>query len=101
MTTTTLSEKWSEKLTEQKNSGKSIRAWCVEQGVRYHTFLYWRKRLSTKPTFKPKQHSFFLELPENSPEAWLKVSCRGVRLTLFKDFDKETLSHFLKLVRDL
>jgi hypothetical protein len=96
------SQIWLEKINQQEASGKSARTWCKEQGVSYQTFLYWRKRLSAKPSStKPIKQSFFLELPENSSEAWMKISFRGVRLTLFKDFDKETLNFCLKLFRDL
>jgi transposase-like protein len=38
---------WEQRLAEHENSGKSIVAWCKEQGVKENQFYYWRKRLRT------------------------------------------------------
>ena len=38
---------WSGRLQEQTESGLSIRAWCVREGLIESTFHYWRKRLSS------------------------------------------------------
>jgi len=36
---------WRELIGSQKRSGKSIRAYCRDRGVREHSFYFWRVRL--------------------------------------------------------
>ena len=37
---------WRELIAEQKESGKSIRAFCQERGQKEHLFYFWRQRLA-------------------------------------------------------
>ena len=38
------SEKWAVRITEFKESGKSQRVWCREQGIKRSTLRYWLER---------------------------------------------------------
>lgn len=39
-----------EKVCEWKESGKSAKVWCKENGIMYGTFLLWKKRTKEKVT---------------------------------------------------
>lgn len=38
------SEKWAVRIKEFRNSGKSQRVWCAEQGIKRSTLRYWLER---------------------------------------------------------
>ena len=39
------SEKWAVRIAEYKESGKSQRVWCAENGVKRSALRYWLERL--------------------------------------------------------
>ena len=38
---------WAERVTECRNSGQSVLAWCKEHGICSQTYYKWQKRLFT------------------------------------------------------
>lgn len=50
---------WPARLQAQAESGRTIRAWCADNGVTEATFHYWRKRLAAIDAPGPQ----FIELP--------------------------------------
>lgn len=40
---------WRERITSQRASGQSIRAWCRANGCHEHAFYWWRARLGLSP----------------------------------------------------
>lgn len=89
---------WSETIKKQMLSDKPAATWCRENNISYQTFLYWRKRLC--PPSKPKQQisrTQFTELSQSNWDSWFRISCRGVRLVISKNFDREALQCCLKL----
>jgi hypothetical protein len=40
---------WRERITSQRASGQSIRAWCRENHHHEHAFYWWRSRLGLSP----------------------------------------------------
>jgi hypothetical protein len=49
VSTISLSDTWRERITAQRASGQSIRAWCRDNGWREHSFYFWRVRLNLSP----------------------------------------------------
>jgi len=48
-TTGTLrTEQWHERIAQQAASGKSVAAFCQEQGIATQTFYWWRNRLAKR-----------------------------------------------------
>ena len=43
-------QEWSERIVECRSSGKSVRAWCNEQGISVQTYYWWEKRFVEKVT---------------------------------------------------
>ena len=41
---------WSAKIVECRNSGKTVKEWCVEQGIAVQTYYRWEKRFVEKAT---------------------------------------------------
>ena len=91
-----LVQEWMEKINQQILSGKSIAAWCKEQAIPYHRFLYWHKRLQ-KPLPNLNIRSSFVELPEDSSQVWIEIILQGAKLMISRDFDRASLLFCLKV----
>ena len=58
-------EQWRERITRQAASGKSVTAFCQEQGIATPTFYWWRNRLARQEsgaTSRPDAALSFLDL---------------------------------------
>lgn len=88
-----LKQQWAEKITAWRESGLSIAAWCRQNDVGYHRFLYWRKRLqqNTQPSGR------FVELTVEPSS--LAVECNGVTLHIERGFDRELLRQVLAVLK--
>jgi transposase-like protein len=53
-----LERKWRIKFDEYKESGKSIKGWCKENGIVPTTFRYWIKRFESSEEFPPAKSQF-------------------------------------------
>ena len=87
---------WSEKIKAQKLSNLSQGKWCQEQDIRYSTFQYWKSRINRRNRESLKKNEF-IEIPEDRP--LVEVSLRGIKLAIFKEFDRKGLIHFLSLLK--
>ena len=52
--------KWSERISLCRNSGMSVRKWCLEHGISEKTYYYWQRRVFTALT---AQEPYFAEVP--------------------------------------
>ena len=43
-----LLQEWSARIAECRTSGKSVKAWCNEQGIPIKTYYYWEKKFVTE-----------------------------------------------------
>lgn len=86
---------WSEKIKNQKLSRLSEKAWCKEQGISHNTFQYWKKRVYPRNQTQSKKKQF-IEIPEDRP--WIEMSLQGVKLILYKDFDRTGLMSLISLM---
>ena len=41
---------WSVRIAECRNSGKTVKEWCAEQGISVQTYYRWEKRFVEKGT---------------------------------------------------
>ncbi len=51
---------WTEKMQQCRSSGKSVKGWCDEQGIRTKTYYYWEKQLVERATQQDSQLSGIL-----------------------------------------
>ena len=88
---------WSEKIKQQNLSVMTERKWCQENGISYSTFQYWKAKINIKSGKNQKENEF-IEIPEDCP--LIEISLRGIKLSIFKDFDRNGLVHFLNLLKN-
>ena len=89
---------WSEKVRQQAASGKTAATLCKEHSIAYQSFIYWRKRLNQPSLNMPLNRSSFVELKQAPAQSWMEISLPGVKITISKDFDKESLLRCAKLL---
>ena len=77
-------EQWRERLARQAGSGKSVAAFCREQGIATQTFYWWRNRLSRQEAGavpRPAAATPFLDLGA-MPAAAAHAGSLSIRLDL-------------------
>jgi hypothetical protein len=89
---------WLERIQKQSDSGKNITAWCKEQAISYHTFLYWRKRFMPVKIKAPVESNSFVELPKETAETWIEITLEGAKIEITKNFDRGALLFCLKVL---
>ena len=87
---------WPARLQAQAESGRTIRAWCADNGVTEATFHYWRKRLAATAAPAPQ----FIALPSTRHSAMLEVETpNGFMVRLGSPAHVEWLGAVLAVLR--
>lgn len=93
---------WENKLVQWQSSGKSGATWCRDEGINYHVFLYWKKKLKSNSTNFHSEQNTFVEICEPpSHDSGLILELQGVNIRLSKDFDAVTLESCLCILMRL
>lgn len=99
-------EKWTKIFDQWRQSGKSARAYCIENKIVYTTFLGWRKSLepyqpclTQLPNTPEKPH--FIEIKENEIVSGLYLDYKNVLIHLSPEFDSGVLRRCLYVLRDM
>jgi hypothetical protein len=88
---------WEEKIQRQRESGLSVRRWCLENQINRSAFDYWKMRCSEKIILK---RSSFTELVD-ALTAGIIVEYRGARFHIDKHFDSLTLKRALVVMAEI
>ena len=89
---------WKNRLEEWRSSGKSVAAWCRENGFCYQTVLGWRKRFGEK---SEENDRTFLELEESESGGGVELEVKGVTIRVLPRFSEVTLLRCLRLLGEL
>ena len=96
---------WEEKIRHRFVSGKSIKSWCLENGIAYNTFLKWQNRLKHIENVEQRnlnlQKMHFIEL-ENKPVSQSRIflEFEGIQIHLAPDFDATSLRKCINALRE-
>ena len=98
---------WKDKVLECQASGKTIRAWCLENHIPITTFYGWKARLQKsfkdRPLAKSKAKKVkqgFVELKDPTPcDPGLILECEGIKIHLQANFDSLILRRCLDCLR--
>ena len=85
---------WTGKIAAWRSSGLSIAAWCRENSVGYHRFLYWRGRLQQPEHQEPGK--FVAVSLAATP---ISLECNGIFVHVSAGFDPGLLGDILSLLR--
>jgi hypothetical protein len=88
---------WEEVIKKWEASGQTQKRFCTENGIRFGTFHYYRKRLK-----KNRDHeSKFIEIPEiemTHTDIELQLISRNIKIKIPYSFDEQTLNRLLKVL---
>lgn len=93
-----LNKAWTEKLAEWRTSGLSGAKWCRQQGIKYHTFLYWLKKSRWDNSIPAKP---FIEIVDKVVNPGFQLEVQGVTIRLSCQFDAKTLRSCLQILKSL
>jgi len=104
-------EFWERHIQEWNRSGLSQSNYCRKEGLRYHAFLYWRRRLNQRPGSQSSRQSINLvqlEIPEpvmSAPvsdysHSGVQLEMNGLYVNLMSDFDQRTLLRVIQVLRE-
>ncbi|ABR46356.1 hypothetical protein Amet_0115 [Alkaliphilus metalliredigens QYMF] len=94
-------EKWQLHINSQLSSGQTQIQWCEEQGVKIHSFRYWKNRLQIKPE-QAKESTGFVAI---KPVTLQKVSKMRIRIgkatvEIDDDVDPILLTSVIRVLTD-
>lgn len=104
MIDTGLAHLWKKRLAEYKASGKSITAWCKEQGLTEGQYHYWRRKLGSEPTIidQPvKWVAVDLNVPaeKERPSDPIAVHIGQFTVEVKSGFDESLLRNIFKVLK--
>lgn len=85
-------------LREWENSGLSMLKWCRKNGFPVTTVYSWRRKKQKQPKLKRED---FVALEAVPSQTELEIECRGIKITLSKDWDQKSLEKCLAALRVL
>jgi len=90
---------WQKRIDACTESGLSAAAWCRNHQIVYSQFIYWRCRLQKNNTLALTRDSFVELDHPSSLDSGLSIQYEGIKLSLAKNFDEQTLLRCLKTMR--
>lgn len=93
---------WAERVSECRNSGQSVLAWCKEHGICSQTYYKWQKRLYTLA--REQQEAQFAEVTpvkgirETAPVA-ITVHVAGVSADIHNGADPSMVEAVLRILK--
>ena len=88
--------KWTDRITAWQQSGLTVAAWCRNNCVSYHSFLYWRKRLQGE---KVREGGNFIKLSVAATRSPISLECNGITVHVSAGFDPTLLRNLLSLLK--
>ena len=86
---------WREHLERQPASGKNVKAYCAEKGLKPWQFFYWRNALHPKLA----STAGFVELRQAETRSRMQIEVGGARIGVDRGFDAETLRQVIRALR--
>ena len=111
---------WAQIITDQKDSGLTVRAYCEEAGLHENSYYYWQKKLRTAaidelsaatgeqtqeltPTMARVNISkgIGLDVTETGSNGCVSIEMFGIKLSATRDYPISKLSELLRVVSRL
>lgn len=90
-------EQWQERIRECKESGKSIRAWCQENGISQGSYYHYLRKI--RETVLQEKRLVPLEKPKQEESVGIRITCGAVTVTLSEDVGAEQLKTILTVLK--
>lgn len=97
-----LRKEWEQRIADHKASGQSQTKWCEANGVSYHQFGYWKKRI--KDQHKEKENNSWVSviIEETQPTQCnsLMIKVGTVSIEVNPGFNPTLLSDVIKVLKE-
>ena len=93
---------WTERVTECRNSGQSVLAWCKEHGICSQTYYKWQKRLFTMAEAQHEvQFAEVTPITETplSHQAAISIHIAGTTVDIHSGADTATVEMILRILK--
>lgn len=87
---------WVNRIKDWENSGLSGTAWCQTHNIKYHQYLYWKKRLSQN-----EAENLFIEMSEPESTTGIEIIIDSIKVRVPPNFDSVTFRRCLQILRGL
>ncbi|MGL4521588.1 MAG: IS66 family insertion sequence element accessory protein TnpA [Bacilli bacterium] len=102
-----LSELWTQRLENYKNSGLSKAAWCRREGIKEHQLHYWINKTKENNTNREKTNRWIAvdtvlptsSLVPTSEPSVIELTIHDVRIKVDASFNEELLQRVLAVVK--
>ena len=105
--------KWSRLISEQKNSGLTIRDFCRQHDLSWHAYYYWLKKIreqivSELPSGSAEQQPVYDKLPASMPEPTraaaddiVTIQLMGITIRMPAASSQATIIKFITAVKGM
>ena len=83
---------WTQRISDCRSSGKSVKHWCQENGVSKKTYYYWQRRIFEMTLGQQAPEFTELHSLRPVPSAAASVEISGVSVQVYAGADEQTLS---------
>lgn len=93
---------WAERISECRNSGLSVKAWCKEKGICEATDYKWQKKIFAM--VKAQQGAGFAEVTpvmaaKRDSQIAISIQAGGVEASIYNGADPATVESVLRILK--
>ena len=90
-------ENWRQRIQECQQSGKSVQAWCKENGIAASTYYKYLRKI--RETLLQDNQIVALELPKPERSSDIRIECGAITVTLPENVSGEQLTAILTTLK--
>lgn len=89
--------RWTEMVTRCRNSGRTVKSWCEQEGINEKTYYYWQRRIYRAAC----QQTEFVEMPvlNETPAIAVEISVNGIVAAVHTGADADTIQNVLTAMK--
>ena len=90
---------WAERVEACRNSGMSVKQWCVENGIALNTYYRWQKKIHDATCVNQNEFYEVSELRTSAAEAAANIEINGLSASIYRGADEETIRALLSAMK--
>ena len=90
-------DNWRQRIQECQQSGKSVQAWCKENGIAASTYYRYLRKI--RETLLQDNQIVALELPKSESPADIRIECGTITVTIPGNVSGEQLTAILSALK--
>ena len=90
-------ENWRQRIQECQQSGKSVQAWCKENGIAASTYYKYLRKI--RETLLQDNQIVALEIPKPESSSDIRIECGAITVTLPGNISGEQLAVILTTLK--